>query len=706
MDITRVNNIELNIKNNNIAGISNDDLLYYLYYCSNNGKINPSNGTKATTDYLTLINNSFLFENIFVNKNNYSTIILSIIGLLIPFYYYFPRMYNVGVFAIIIGLISFFNLASTTSTLYSHFFPQVSYLYYGLTVFIYLIFFILLNQLNHISLFLMSAVISFIIINYIGRLLLLLPIESNKYNKYSASFKENNNYIQYNSNIETVCIEVNKRYKLNLPSGNMLYSYLTVFEIKENKNNEIIDFISTTIGPFISIFILYILGNLLKEFKDEKIKDKNKENLSLFPVIGINELSNKYLTCQANYILPDELNIDFLIDEFLTDYKNQYDSATMNKITKALRRISGELLERYKPIFSNPTNNDSDKNNILKNIGHNKIFVTLTKYLKDLKNKNFDISSNGISIDNIREKINTDDDLTRDKKIELIELLNHINNTLIINKYDYSKKNDIDLATEVFEHNDNIDKKNKETIKEKQIIEKYIDKFKDNLDIGNGNNADSTLFGYNYNIITYNYISNNVREKSNKIFQFIISLLSTWILFGKSIASPFFLLKVSKNIDNYKEIIENNNNTLWKIISMGLNLSYFDNINLQNIKEKNKEFNQDSFYGAFIGTSFLSIFSLKSIILFYMFMYILYYNLLSYYNSTIYGMFSYPLYKNIVLMIFIIILIFININRIKNGKSLFPFNIINKYIKYLFFILLFISIIGFIMYYINKNNNK
>ena len=186
--------------------------------------------------------------------------------------------------------------------------------------------------------------------------------------------------------------------------------------------------------------------------------------------------------------------------------------------------------------------------------------------------------------------------------------------------------------------------------------------------------------------------------------------MSTWFLFGKAIASPFFILKVSKNIDNYKEIIENNDGILWKIISMGLNLSYFDNITVKNIKEKNDEgFNEDSLYGSFIGTSIssiLSLFSLKSFILFYMFMYILYYYLLSYYNSTIYGMVSYPLYKNIVLMIVIIILIFININRIKNGQTLFPFNIINKYIKYLFFILLFISIIGIIIYYVNKNNNK
>jgi hypothetical protein len=672
MDITRVNNIELNIKNNNIAGISNDDLLYYLYYNSNNEKINPNNGSSSTNEYLTLINNSFLFENIFVNKGNYSTIILSIIGLLIPFYYYFPKMYNLGAFAIIIGLISFFNLSSTISTLYSHFFSQVSYLYYGLTVFIYLIFFILLNQLNHISLFFVSAVLSFIIINYIGRLLLLLPIENNKYNKYSANVKDNNNYTQYNSNIETICVEVNKRYKLNLPSGNMLYSYLTVFEIKENKTNEILDFITTIVGPFISIFILYILGKLLKEFKDEKLKDKDDENLSFLPVIGINELSNKYLTCQANYILPDELNIDFLIDEFLIDYKNQYDSSTMNKITKALRRISGELLERYKPIFYN-ANNDTDKKNIFENIGNNKIFLTLTKYLKDLKNKNVDISSNGISIDNIREKINSDNDLTHDKKIELIELLNHINNTLIINKYDYSKKNDIDLATEVFEYNDNIDKENKETIKKKKIIEKYIDKFKDNLDIGNSNKGNSKLFGYNYNIITYNYISNNVREKSNKIFQFIIGLISTWFLFGKTIGSPFFLSKILIYKDNFSNVIKGNNNTLWKIISMGLDLSYFDNIKLDN-----KELNQENI-------------SITKKIFFYFIYFILFSTFFGFYNSSIFGMILNPLYYNIIFMVIVIINIFINIKKLASKDSLFSFNI--AYFIILFILFLIIKLI-------------
>ena len=65
--------------------------------------------------------------------------------------------------------------------------------------------------------------------------------------------------------------------------------------------------------------------------------------------------------------------------------------------------------------------------------------------------------------------------------------------------------------------------------------------------------------------------------------------------------------------------------------------------------------NERSFYGSFIGTSvssILSLFSLKSFILFYMFMYVLYYYSLSYYNSIIYGMVSYPLYKNIILMIF------------------------------------------------------
>ena len=373
----------------------------------------------------------------------------------------------------------------------------------------------------------------------------------------------------------------------------------------------------------------------------------------------------------------------------------------MNKITKALRRISGELLDRYKPIFYN-ANNDNDKNNIFKNIEHNKIFLTLTKYLKDLKdlkNKNFYISSNsGIFIDNIRDKINTDNDLTYEKKNELIQLLNHINNILIINKYDYNKKNDVDLATEVFEHNDNIDTKNKETIKEKKIIEKYIDKFRDNLDIGNSNKDNSTLFGYNYNIITYNYISNNVREKSNKIFQFVISLISTWILFGKTIASPFFLSKVSDNINDYKNIIQDNNNTLWKIISMGLNLSYFDNVNIKNIKEDNTNINYSYSFSGLV--SILSFFNIN--ILYKILNFILYFYLLSFYNSSVFGMVLNPLFYNIITMIFIIILIFINIKRIKEGNTLFPFNYINKFFKIICVICIILIIIGLIIHYYNK----
>ena len=40
--------------------------------------------------------------------------------------------------------------------------------------------------------------------------------------------------------------------------------------------------------------------------------------------------------------------------------------------------------------------------------------------------------------------------------------------------------------------------------------------------------------------------------------------------------------------DNFSNIIQGNNNVLWKIISMGLDLSYFNNIKLDN-KELNQE---------------------------------------------------------------------------------------------------------------------
>ena len=110
----RVNYVETNIKNNKMSTITTNDLLYYLYYFSKNSKINPNvNNNNKIKDFLNKIKNSYSYENIFVNKDNYLKIATGIIGLLIPFYYNYPRFYKLGFLGVSIGIISFFSLAST-----------------------------------------------------------------------------------------------------------------------------------------------------------------------------------------------------------------------------------------------------------------------------------------------------------------------------------------------------------------------------------------------------------------------------------------------------------------------------------------------------------------------------------------------------------------------------------------------------------------
>jgi hypothetical protein len=174
----------------------------------------------------------------------------------------------------------------------------------------------------------------------------------------------NTKYTQYNILIETACFQTIDRFNLKLPSGNMLYSYLTVFQIGEN-TNKISNFLTNLFSPFLSISILYLLGNFLNK-------------LEYFPIIGFNNESKNFLSCQANYILPKELNVDLLIHNIIDKYN--FDENTYDNIQKAFVRISNELLEKYNPKFMNL--NNIDKKIILDNLKNNKIFQNINKILK------------------------------------------------------------------------------------------------------------------------------------------------------------------------------------------------------------------------------------------------------------------------------------------------------------------------------------
>jgi len=388
-DQTRISNIEA-LLNSNPSSISTNDLIYYLKCNSNNSILDPNN-LDTTKDYLNKINISFAYENVFVNTSNYSSIVTSIIGLSIPFYYFFPRFYKIGFLGTFIGIMSLFNLYSKTNHLYSPFFSSIGLVFLSLSMLIYIIFFILLNKLNHYSLFFISAILSFLIINYIVRFILTIPTKVNKWNQYNASMNSNNssNYTEYNALLETTCFQVMSRFNMKLPSGNMLYSYLTVFEIGENPNKtKIADFLTNMFAPFISIFLLWYFGYFLAQLKDETIED-TKEKINLFPIIGIHDDSKKYYTCQANYILPKELNLGLLIHDHIDKYN--FDDTLYSKVEKALTRISKELLQKYNPKFfklepindnQNLKNNKIFKEEIYDNLRDNKIFKEIINLLK------------------------------------------------------------------------------------------------------------------------------------------------------------------------------------------------------------------------------------------------------------------------------------------------------------------------------------
>jgi hypothetical protein len=637
---TRINTIEANIKTNNISTISDSDLIYYLKYYTLNDKLDSVN-LKKTEEYFRKINNSFLYENIFVNNTNYTSISYGIIGLVIPFYYSFPRFYKLGIFAMIIGLISFLSLNGTVNGLYSNFFSYSSTLFFILTFIIYILFFIVLNKLNHISLFFISAILAFLVINYVFRVLLTIPLESNKYNQYKATLNGNTKFTEYNLLTEIACLELIKRYKLNLPSGNMLYSYLSEFKIGSNFN-KYFDFITNLIAPFISLFILFLLSFFMSQIKENGIK--------LFPIIGLDESSINYFICQANYILPRELNVNLLINELLE--KHDFDDKIYNKLEKALLRISKELLKKYNPKF---IKNDNIFNiNIIKNLKDNKIFIQITKILQkyNITFKN----NNNIDIKTVKEII--ENEKIPFKNIEeMRDLLTHIDNALIIiNENNESYNNDSELARdELLIYDKDIPKEDIPTLRD--IVTEYIDNFKKNLEVNNKNNI---LFGYHYNIISYSLFSDKVKSYSNNIFINIVKLLSMWILFAKPVASPLLLANIIVNSkNNSKTLIKNliSDNIFWKYLTMGLDRSYFEEYskiaknNSTNVISKIKQY-------------------IYIIIFFIIFAPILYL-----YNSISFGLTSTPSWYNLLYQLVFILNIIGNINIYKLGGSLIAFNI-------------------------------
>ena len=411
----RYNNIQNNIKINGISSITTENLIFYLYYSSKNPELRVLN-KKKIEDYFYKINRSYFYENIFVNKGNYSQIGIFFLGLAFPFYINYPRMYNLGFTGFFVGILCFVALYQFVNQLYGNFFPIASKLFIIITILIYVLFFLFLNKLNHISLFFLSAIVSFCLINYIYRLKLSEPSKKNTYNQYKVKIKEikEQTFITYDYYIEQACDETIKRFGLKLPSGKMLYSYLTIFEFDDNKN-KLTDFIINIIAPLISLIYNYYLGSYLNDFKNREI---NNQNLNAIPVLGINEDSNKYINCQANYVLPIEFNFNSFIHEYYTE--NKLNDTHYRLFLKCLKRINTELLERYQPKFiklEDISEEELKKHLKANSKKRNHILVELERFFKE---KNIPLSfDNNDYLYSLLDFINSADIKDKEKKMPL-----------------------------------------------------------------------------------------------------------------------------------------------------------------------------------------------------------------------------------------------------------------------------------------------
>jgi len=204
MSESNISQIEDQLKNDP-SNVKEEDLYIYLYAKSKNENINyPTVQLDQIKIFLNKISRSFAYQNIFINTGNYSSIIISIIGLVLPFYYFFPRFYKMGVIALIIGLASFMGLVGKMNDMYSIFFPHINIILIAVSFVIYFVFFIIINKLNHISLFFICVVISFLIVNYILKLILLIPSKKNKYLDLQIDKNDkvvDKDYSEYNLNI-------------------------------------------------------------------------------------------------------------------------------------------------------------------------------------------------------------------------------------------------------------------------------------------------------------------------------------------------------------------------------------------------------------------------------------------------------------------------------------------------------------------------
>ena len=185
----------------------------------------------------------------------------------------------------------------------------------------------------------------------------------------------------------------------------------------------------------------------------------------------------------------------------------------------------------------------------------------------------------------------------------------------------------------------------------RKLCDHYVTSFIKNI-------KENRLYGYNYNIFTFEYFDRNVRLSSNKAFIFIIRLISTYVLFARPFTSPWlfsiFSMIGSKKYQGFNEYFKyfTENNSFMKYLSMGIDHEYF----YENYKNDLTNLIKDKpFYK-------------KALLLLFKFLITVFITLpvLQVYNNAFYGLTGNPSYINLITILVFLIILGILYNVIKN----------------------------------------
>lgn len=361
------------------------DLIWYLKEKSNNRTLNE-NDINQFKKNIEIYDTNYLYENIFLNPTNYSTNAIAILLSIAPFFFTYPRFYNTSFSIIIVGIIGLLMCMNIIQKQYGILLKnkQLSNIFILTVILFYLIFFILFNKLNHLTLFFLSGAIVFMVMNYILRIIISDPKRNFGFKR--LKYNENNvTFTIFNPNIDKICSEIKKRYELNM-SSEQFYKYITSFEISEKDEKFVkTEFICNIIQPILSVCVLFLLGTILTKAKDYKLLKSNiqlleedllkKSNPKMTfeqkeyefltsPIIGFTELSNNVISNQYNYYLPKELNLQYIMESIIDEVNDKlikeksahvYEKTIFNEkivknLDKHLRRFLRYVETEYLPI--------------------------------------------------------------------------------------------------------------------------------------------------------------------------------------------------------------------------------------------------------------------------------------------------------------------------------------------------------------------